>query len=276
MDDDKKSQNKWSIGWDELSIKDELGRGTFGVVFKASWRGGLVAVKKLLTDKLTPSELAAFTKEVELLSNLRPHTNIVQFLGASLETGSPLCLVTEYMPGGNLFNYLRTNINVNNTMRRNWVNGIAAGMRHLQAEGIVHRDLAARNVLLTNDLAPKISDFGMSRFNESEGSSTTESGVGPLKWMAPESLSSMEYSVKSDVWSFGVTLFEIYTGQKPYETMSPAQTAIAVVTKQARLELPANTGITTDVLEIFDACLNYDKKDRPDFVDICSALLVGE
>eukprot|EP01114_Cavostelium_apophysatum_P024652 TRINITY_DN971_c0_g1_i1.p1 TRINITY_DN971_c0_g1~~TRINITY_DN971_c0_g1_i1.p1 ORF type:complete len:622 (-),score=124.93 TRINITY_DN971_c0_g1_i1:30-1895(-) len=265
-------ENKWAIRWGDLTLQQELGRGTFGIVFKATWRNGDVAVKKLLQETMNPNELQSFSLEVSVLSNLRPHVNIVQFLGASVELGKPFCLVTEFMPKGNLFSFLRANQKtISNQLRRKWVNGIAAGMRHLQEEGVIHRDLAARNILLTTDLSPKICDFGMSRINEDD-QNTTESGVGPLKWMSPESLMNREYSVRSDVWSFGVTLFEIYTAQKPYENMTPAQTAIAIATKKAKLELPSNVDIAPEVRAVYRDCLNYDKSLRPDFVAICARL----
>ena len=110
------------------------------------------------------------------------------------------------------------------------VKGIASGLLHLHMEGIVHRDLAARNVLLSGDYTPKVSDFGMSRItSSSEKTGITSKDVGPVKydtfiitltqirWMSPESVLNREYSTKSDVWSFGVTVFEVLTQTDPYQ-----------------------------------------------------------
>jgi serine/threonine protein kinase len=112
---------------------------------------------------------------------LRPHVNIVQSLGIC---AAPLCLVLEYLGGGNLRGYLDKKSNaLNNVLVVKWIRGISSGMLHLALEGIVHRDLAARNVLLTSDNTPKIGDFGMSRhLTTADTAQQTKTSVGPLKW----------------------------------------------------------------------------------------------
>lgn len=129
--------------------------GSFGEVWKCDWRGGNVAVKKLL-ENMTQSQLEDFKAEAALLSRLRPHTHIVQFQGVCLQ---PLCIITEFCVGGSLFTLLQTKKPLQKKVSVKIIKGCAAGMLHLQRERVVHRDLAARNILLTAEFDPKISGF---------------------------------------------------------------------------------------------------------------------
>jgi epidermal growth factor receptor len=132
--------------------------------------------------KFFPLGIAEFWKEAAFVSRIRPHVNILMFLGVVLD---PLCLVVEYLSGGDLKSHLKdTSKVVDNHLLMRWFAGITSGMLHLSLENIVHRDLAARNVLLTSDLNPKIADFGMSRAVYSVDDATkTNAVVGPLKWV---------------------------------------------------------------------------------------------
>lgn len=126
--------------------------------------------------------LAEFWSEAALVAKLRPHTNIVQFLGVC---SNPFCAVYEFMAGGDLWSYLKNDDHkVTDALRLKWIQGIASGMYHLSREKVVHRDLAARNVLLSEEtLIAKVADFGMSRNTTDSGSHHSISTVGPLKWM---------------------------------------------------------------------------------------------
>jgi len=154
-------------------------------------------------------ELENFRSESLLMLKLRPHTNILQLLGICTQTGKPFIIVTEFVALGSLYNFIRTPIGKKqiDANQLNITRGIVSGMYHLITENIIHRDLEARNVLLTKDLTLKISDFGYSRLVQgSDSGSKTTSTVGPLKWMAPESITGQIYNEKTDVWSFGVTI----------------------------------------------------------------------
>jgi serine/threonine protein kinase len=179
--------------------------------------------------------------------------------------------VTEFLEHGSLYDYLRNTGKMDASMLASMVRGIAAGMLHLHREGIIHRDLAARNILLGKGYQVKISDFGMSRMTEKGGtSSQTKSDTGPLKWMAPESIRSRMYSVKSDVWGFGVTIWEIVSRQEPYADLDAVQTALDVTHNGRRLEIPE---YCPPVLkEIMTSCFQTAPEDRPDF-DIISKKL---
>jgi len=228
-------------------------------------------VKQLIEDRFSQSDRAAFESEVALLSNLRSHSNIVLFLGACIKSGFPLCLVTEFMASGNLLDYLQQNKSTKKDRKIKWIKEISAGMEHLHNERVIHRDLAARNILLTADLVAKISDFGMSRFtSDTKRENKTIATVGPLKWMSPENLLYQQYSAFSDVWSFGVLLFEIIAESVPYENCTPTEVATRVVTQKIKLELPFMFDPTIN--QIFENCLQFEATDRPTFDIICSQL----
>jgi len=215
----------WEIKYDELEIISEIGKGGFGIVYLGKWRETPVAIKSLIN--VEPRERAAFQQEANVMKSLRPHANVLLFQGLCLNQNQ-IMIVTEFMPGGNLWSLLTSDKKIDRTLTFKFLKGIAAGMMHLSSEGLVHRDLAARNILLTLNLEAKVADFGMSRILTNNESSKTASNIGPLRWMAPESLSRNEYSSRSDVWSFGVLVYEILARDTPYKEMTAAQVAIGI------------------------------------------------
>ncbi|PRP76898.1 outer membrane autotransporter barrel domain-containing protein [Planoprotostelium fungivorum] len=228
------------INFDELQDMNRVGGGAFGVVYKAAFRGIQVAVKQIKSEMVTEAQLKDFLHEVTIIQNLRSHPHVVSFVGLTFPP-QPLSLITEFCSGGSLDHYIERE-NPSQTQRVQFMEGIALGMVHLHAEGIIHRDLAARNILLTNHLDVKVSDFGMSRMHkEDEAVGKTQSNVGPLKWMAPEALKNKEYSNKSDSFSYGVTCWEILMGQEPYRDIDPLKVAIDVVTNGLRPVIPEGT-----------------------------------
>jgi len=183
-----------------------------------------------------------------------------------------LSLVTEFCEGGDLLSYIRKQ-DPDPQLRITWISDIAVGMLHLHNENIIHRDLAARNILLTGALRAKVTDFGFSRQTESsDQQSKTSSDVGPLKWMAPEALTNRTYSNKSDVYSFAITVWEIITGEDPYEGENVVNVAIEVSSKGLRPPIPdADIKIT----KLMTQCWQTSPEDRPDFDTICSYLNDG-
>jgi len=251
-----------------LHWKKEVGRGNYGAVYKAKWRGGDVAVKKLLSV-LNDKELVDFQSETALMCKLRPHSNVVQFMGACTKAGDFLAIVTEFMERGSLLAYLKSeNQKISHEEMTKIARGIVAGMLHLTSENIIHRDLATRNILLASNLVPKVSDFGMSRFGMNDSSGKTQSTVGPLRWMSPESLSDGIYSEKSDVYSFGVLIYEILTyGALPYPAIvDPVQVASKVVMGKLTLEVPPNSPPL--LAEIMVSAIKFKPEDRPTFKSI--------
>ncbi|KAL6078326.1 Vascular endothelial growth factor receptor 3 [Balamuthia mandrillaris] len=264
----------WNIQFSELTFGEEIGRGGFGVVMKGKWRGTPVAIKQILAKH--NDELEQMRSEMEIMQNLRPHGNVLLLLGVCEDDLHNHYVVTEFMAKGDLRHFLMSEEGeamVNYQMMVQMAREIAVGMCHLHSEGIIHRDLAARNLLLTEEFTIKISDFGLSRLKRDTETEeqTTKSEVGPLKWMAPESISQQMYSQKSDVWSYGVVLWEIVNfGEEPYPHLSLVQAALAVVDQRATPEIPEDI---PEVLQgIMKACWQYDPKDRPTMDDIVSML----
>jgi len=262
------SPEGFEIDYSDLDFDEEIGRGAYGVVFKGRWRGGIVAIKQLLIKgSLTDKELFDFKSEAAVMKRLRPHVNVVQFLGI---TSSPqLCIVTEFLEQGSLFHLIFSETKIDANILMNIVKGIAAGMMHLHREGIVHRDLATRNILLGTGFQVKISDFGLSRVTNTteKQSNQTKSDTGPLKWMSPEAIRNREYSTMSDVWAFGVTLYEIVARSEPYAGLDPIQTALEVTHNSMRLDIPEYTPLV--IAQVMKSALETAPEKRPDFTSIC-------
>jgi len=231
------------------------------VVYKCKWRGKLVACKEIKREDASIEDVQSFVDEATLMCKMKKHPNVVLLLGIVVE---PLCIITEYLEKGDLCSYLGSAVQLSITQKLRIMKGIAAGMYHLTLENIVHRDLAARNILLSNTLEGKVSDFGLSRVSEKNTSAVYSKGViGPIKWMSPEALSKKKYSEKSDVWSFGVTCWEILTRKEPYPDMDMIQASIAVVTEELKPTLPPST--PQALARIILPCYNYEPDQRPSF-----------
>eukprot|EP01119_Soliformovum_irregulare_P018891 TRINITY_DN5884_c0_g1_i11.p1 TRINITY_DN5884_c0_g1~~TRINITY_DN5884_c0_g1_i11.p1 ORF type:complete len:219 (-),score=48.39 TRINITY_DN5884_c0_g1_i11:26-682(-) len=205
--------------------------------------------------------------------NMKAHANVCSFLSLCKE---PLCLVTEYLENGSLYWMLRRKESVGMIQKVQWARQIAAGMHHLQCEKIVHKDLASRNVLVSESNVAKVADFGLSRLaGVTEGDNNTvvsSSNVGPLKWMAPESLRERKFSSKSDVWSWAVTCVEILTHSDPYPTIDTTTFALSVLSGKFSLipDIPSNTPKTWRDLIV--QSLGAEPSKRPDFQNIYSIL----
>ncbi|PRP82680.1 outer membrane autotransporter barrel domain-containing protein [Planoprotostelium fungivorum] len=263
------------INESELKNLVQIGRGAFGIVYKAQWRSADVAVKQLVNqDLLAREQVESFVHEVHLLERLRPHPNVVLFLGVIPPPN--LALVTEFCEGGDLLSYIHKQ-DPDIELRKSFIMDIAVGMLHLHNENIIHRDLAARNILLTGALRCKVTDFGFSRQTESsEEQSKTTSVIGPLKWMAPEALTEKVYSNKSDVYSFAITIesdkdrWEILTGEDPYANRNVINVAIEVAMNGLRPTIPSD--LDDKLANLMKVCWDRDLAKRPDFAAICAHL----
>eukprot|EP01113_Clastostelium_recurvatum_P015528 TRINITY_DN1867_c0_g1_i2.p1 TRINITY_DN1867_c0_g1~~TRINITY_DN1867_c0_g1_i2.p1 ORF type:complete len:887 (+),score=197.31 TRINITY_DN1867_c0_g1_i2:49-2709(+) len=272
------SKNKGVIAADELELVREIGQGSSGVVHQGLWRNTNVAVKMLAAGQMTQRDVSHFQDEASLMSTLQANPHVVNFFGICFKP--TLCIVVEYLPRGSLSDHLRQTYGstrgqdlacvVPLDIVKKVLTGIANGMLHLHLEGVIHRDLAARNILLTETFEAKVSDFGMSRINNDADENKTESSVGPLKWMSPESIMHQTFSTKSDVWSFGVTVWEVLTARRPFEGLSPLQACIQVTQQGLRLQVPAGT--PPELESLMQDCWATEPAQRPDFKDICSRL----
>jgi serine/threonine protein kinase len=253
----------------QLMFDKELGSGSFGTVYKGHWRQWTVAIKQL--KNLCPQdskEYQEFIGEAELMTKVRPHENVVRFVGVTKPPN--LCIVLEFVPRGALYDYLQSPAMIGGDVMLNILRGTAAGMAHLHTEKVVHRDLAARNVLLDQNLTAKIADMGMSRVIQNtsgQGAQQTKSDTGPLKWMAPESIKNREYSYKSDVWSFGVVITEVLTRcSEPYPDLEPIQVATRVAYEDLRPPVPP--GASQTVQNVLRACSERQPENRPTMQEI--------
>jgi serine/threonine protein kinase len=168
---------------------------------------------------------------------------------------------------GSLYAYLHSDAQIDAAQTMRFAKGIASGMSHLHTEGIIHRDLAARNILLSEGLTPKISDFGLSRLGgDSDEANQTKSDVGPLKWMALEAIKNRAYSRATDVWSYGVTVWEIVAREDPFAGQDPLQVATQVIYNGLRLQPPPHTPPL--LLDIMRGAWQENPQARPDFKTI--------
>jgi len=187
--------------------------------------------------------------------------------GVSLDGPQPV-IVMEYCAGGSLDRILfDSNLKLSDEHKIRLVRGIAAGMLHLHEHNIVHRDLAARNILLTGSGDPKISDFGMSRILQKEEEGKTKKNLGPIRWMAPESLSQGTYSKKSDVWSFGIVVYEIVARREPHTEVNPLEVGLLIRDQHLTPKIPINCPPILRTL--MQLCWQADPNQRPSFTEIC-------
>ncbi|KAL6562496.1 hypothetical protein OROGR_003503 [Orobanche gracilis] len=223
----------WEIDPHELdfSSSTHIGKGSFGEILKACWRGTPVAIKRILPnlsdDKLVIQD---FRHEVNLLVKLR-HPNIVQFLGAVTEK-KPLMLITEYLRGGDLHQHLKEKGALSPSTAINFALDIARGMAYLHSEPnvVTHRDLKPRNVLLVNTSADhlKVGDFGLSkliRVQHSHDVYKMTGETGSYRYMAPEVFKHRKYDKKVDVYSFAMILYEMLEGESPMSHYEPYEAA---------------------------------------------------
>nr|XP_055219089.1 tyrosine-protein kinase Fes/Fps isoform X6 [Gorilla gorilla gorilla] len=219
-------KDKWVLNHEDLVLGEQIGRGNFGEVFSGRLRADntLVAVKSC-RETLPPDLKAKFLQEARILKQYS-HPNIVRLIGVCTQK-QPIYIVMELVQGGDFLTFLRTEgarLRVKTLLQM--VGDAAAGMEYLESKCCIHRDLAARNCLVTEKNVLKISDFGMSR-EEADGVYAASGGLRqvPVKWTAPEALNYGRYSSESDVWSFGILLWETFSlGASPYPNLSNQQT----------------------------------------------------
>jgi len=257
------------IETEDLSFQGEnLGRGETGDVVLANYGRHKVAVKIM---KETDQAIRGFLTEACLMTALK-HKNLVQLIGITIEPN--ICLVTEYMEKGSLSEYLRTRgrqrVSLKDQIR--FAKDTCSGMAYLESKKVVHRDLAARNVLISSDYTAKVCDFGLAS-KEKFSDIYMNSGKGckiPIKWTAPESLRLGEFSSKSDMWSFGILLYEIYSfGRLPYPKIL-MDDVVKYVESGYRMEAPE--GCPREVYKIMRRAWSAEPQDRPSFADILKEL----
>ena len=259
----KLGENKHHIPYFDLVFEQKIASGAFGTVFKGRWNQEAVAIKTL-SGKFTEKEEALFAREVAIMSDLR-HPNIVSFYGACLEDGHA-CYVMEHMAKGTLASIVTRGLKAE--QQKSLALDIAKGINYLHHRKVLHRDLKSTNVLIDTHGIAKLADFGLSRSHAADVQSIQERSTA-VQWQAPECLGRHgTYTEASDIYSFGVLLWEIVTGKSP-SPVKPEALAQYAKTGQ-REKIPAQ--VPPALAKLIKACWETNPKDRPDVKEILEQL----
>ncbi|XP_074546000.1 tyrosine-protein kinase Fer isoform X2 [Halichoeres trimaculatus] len=257
---------KWILNHEDVTLGELLGKGNFGEVFKGTLQRDKtpVAVKTCKED-LPPELKIRFLSEARILKQY-DHPNIVKLIGVCTQR-QPIYIVMELVPGGDFLSFLRKKKDELKTKQLvRFSVDAAAGMAYLESKNCIHRDLAARNCLVGEGSVLKISDFGMSRQEDDGIYSSSGLKQIPIKWTAPEALNYGRYSSESDVWSYGILLWETFSlGVCPYPGMTNQQ-AREQVEKGYRMTCPQRC--PDDVYKVMQRCWQYNPEDRPKFSEL--------
>ncbi|XP_058084669.1 uncharacterized protein LOC131232453 isoform X2 [Magnolia sinica] len=254
------------IHWEDLLLGEEIGQGSYGVVYRGIWNGSDVAIKVYLGNEYREGILLDYKKEIAIMKRLR-HPNVLLFMGA-VYSPDRLAIVTEFLPRGSLFKTLHRNNQALDLRRRmRMALDVARGMNYLHCRNppIVHRDLKSSNLLVDRNWTVKVGDFGLSRLKNSTFL-TAKSGRGTPQWMAPEVLRNEPSNEKSDVYSFGVILWELMTESVPWAHLNSLQVVGVVGFMDRRLDLPE--GLDPRISSIINDCWQSDPEQRPSFMHI--------
>ncbi|XP_006167116.1 protein-tyrosine kinase 6 [Tupaia chinensis] len=251
----------WERPREEFRLCRKLGSGYFGEVFEGLWKDQVrVAIKVLSRDNLLHQH--AFQSEIQAMKQLR-HRHILA-LYAVASVGDPVYIITELMPKGSLLGLLRDSAEKDLPVSElvDIASQVAEGMSYLESQNYIHRDLAARNILVGENNICKVGDFGLARLIKEDTYLSHNHNV-PYKWTAPEALARGLYSTKSDVWSFGVLLHEIFSrGQVPYPGMSNHEAFLRV---EAGYRMPCPPQCPPHVHRLMLSCWHGDPGHRPCF-----------
>uniref|UniRef100_A0A8C6USM3 Fibroblast growth factor receptor 2 n=1 Tax=Neogobius melanostomus TaxID=47308 RepID=A0A8C6USM3_9GOBI len=277
-----------------LTLGKPLGEGCFGQVVMAEALGidkdkpkeAVTVAVKMLKDDATEKDLSDLVSEMEMMKMIGKHKNIINLLGACTQDG-PLYVIVEYASKGNLREYLRARrppgmeysydiarVSDEQLTFKDLVSctyQVARGMEYLASQKCIHRDLAARNVLVTESNIMKIADFGLARdVHNIDYYKKTTNGRLPVKWMAPEALFDRVYTHQSDVWSFGVLMWEIFTlGGSPYPGI-PVEELFKLLKEGHRMDKPGNC--TNELYMMMKDCWHAISSHRPTFKQLVEDL----
>jgi len=254
------TRDHWEIDRTSLKFIRKLGHGQFGEVWEGLWNNTTpVAIKTLKTGTMDPKD---FLSEAHIMKKLR-HPKLIQLYAVCTQE-EPIYIITELMKNGSLLEYLQGK---GRTMKLaqliDMAAQIAAGMAYLESQNYIHRDLAARNVLVGDSLIVKIADFGLARLIKEDEYEARVGARFPIKWTAPEAANYSRFSIKSDVWSFGILLTELVTfGRIPYPGMTNAEVLHQV---EHGYRMAAPQGCAPALYDIMLECWHKDPMKRPTF-----------
>lgn len=259
------------INFEDIKLLDKIGEGGFGAVYSGMWDGKIVAIKKFhIKEKYSvKNTLNKYIKEINTIANLR-HPNIVLYMGSSL-TKTDCYMISEYITKGSLFDYIHVNKKTLSEIEQiSIAYEIALAIRYLHSRKILHCDLKSSNILLDENMKVKIGDFGLSKlvniFNESEN----KGRLGTPHWMPPEVMNKGAYLEASDVFSYGMIVWELISNEIPYYGMTPSQ-IIGHVADFKKIVEPPLYG-NSSLRKLVKNCLLYDSDKRPSFNQIIKFL----
>ncbi|XP_033880815.2 serine/threonine-protein kinase B-raf-like isoform X1 [Acipenser ruthenus] len=269
------SSDDWEIPEGQITLGQRIGSGSFGTVYKGKWHGD-VAVKMLNVTAPTPQQLQAFKNEVGVLRKTR-HVNILLFMGYT--TKPQLAIVTQWCEGSSLYHHLHI-IETKFEMIKliDIARQTAQGMDYLHAKSIIHRDLKSNNIFLHEDLTVKIGDFGLATVKSRwSGSHQFEQLSGSILWMAPEVIRMQDknpYSFQSDVYAFGIVLYELMSGQLPYSNINNRDQIIFMVGRgylSADLS-KVRSNCPKAMKRLMADCLKKKREERPLFPQLLASI----
>lgn len=269
------SSDDWEIPEGQITLGQRIGSGSFGTVYKGKWHGD-VAVKMLNVTAPTPQQLQAFKNEVGVLRKTR-HVNILLFMGYT--TKPQLAIVTQWCEGSSLYHHLHI-IETKFEMIKliDIARQTAQGMDYLHAKSIIHRDLKSNNIFLHEDLTVKIGDFGLATVKSRwSGSHQFEQLSGSILWMAPEVIRLQDknpYSFQSDVYAFGIVLYELMSGALPYSNINNRDQIIFMVGRGylAPDLSKVRSNCPKAMKRLMADCLKKKREERPLFPQILASI----
>ncbi|KAM5158392.1 tyrosine-protein kinase Lyn isoform 1-T1 [Mantella aurantiaca] len=261
-------KDAWEIPRESIKMVKKLGAGQFGEVWMGFYNNNTkIAVKTLKAGTMS---VEAFMQEANLMKTLQ-HDKLVR-LYAVVTKQEPIYIITEYMAKGSLLDFLKSEEGSKVILPKliDFSAQIAEGMAYIERKNYIHRDLRAANVLVSEALMCKIADFGLARVIEDNEYLAQEGAKFPIKWTAPEAINFGSFTIKSDVWSFGVLLSEIITyGKIPYPGMSNADVMSAL---QRGYRMPRMETCPEELYEIMKTCWKEKAEERPTFDYLQSVL----
>ncbi|XP_050314293.1 fibroblast growth factor receptor homolog 1-like isoform X2 [Anthonomus grandis grandis] len=285
----------WEISRDKLLLGKNLGEGAFGKVVKGEAINlvkpdtRVTVAVKMLKDGHNDNEMMDLVSEMEMMKVIGKNINIINLIGCCTQ-GGPLYVIVEYAPYGNLRDFLREHrpssggyeIAIGSEQKEkktltqkdlvSFAYQVARGMEYLASRRCIHRDLAARNVLVSDDYVLKIADFGLARdIHCNDYYRKKTDGRLPVKWMAPEALFHRVYTTQSDVWSYGILLWEIMTlGGTPYPSVPSVEKLFQLLRNGHRMEKPPCCSL--EIYMLMRECWSYQPNERPIFAELVEEL----